>query len=234
MGEENGVLDFITQKLVYLRNKALEISRNKKEPTKVYVSDVMSDEQAEKFKKQTYTEELQNAMSLGYNPHGMYLISEEDGGQGITKKHDPTYFANVPNEYTREHIVQQLERRKTGEMANCIKSLSECYPHGLPTGNSTFMADPLKYGFQEISFDEKQPGDLIQHINNGKPSHAMIFNGYDENDKPRFNYSNGFDEYKVNGKYYSFLPFINYKAYRYVGTPQDSINWINEYNNLKE
>ena len=191
----------------------------------------MSDENAQRFKEKTYSEELQRSIEQGYRPNGMYLISQEDEGQGIIKKphNDPTYFANVPEEWKRQHISQELEKRSTGEMANCINSLSECYPHGLPPGNSTFMSDPLKYGFKEISYEDKEPGDLIQYMDDNKPHHAMIFNGYNEDGEARFNYSNGGDKYKVNGRFLG--PLFDYKAYRYVGTPQDSINWFNEYNN---
>lgn len=137
---------------------------------------------------------------------------------------------------------------------NCIANLSEFFPHGLPYGNQTFSNNPKKYGFSLIDTWDVKPGDLVQKVDYGGgvpiPNHAMIYNGVDSNGEPTFNYSDGsmpstilnkitgkvdtVGGYGVGKHYPSAVAkdkehLWDVKVYKYVGTPQDSAQWTNEW-----
>lgn len=99
------------------------------------------------------------------------------------------------------------------------------------TGNYTFRDNPSKHGFREKSIQQVSPGDIVQN-NKNSPTHAMIFDSYDKDGTPLFNYSNGGVDaesmrYKV--PYFnriSLTPeeeFNKAAAFEFVGTPQDSL-----------
>jgi hypothetical protein len=134
---------------------------------------------------------------------------------------------------------------KGHEVYNCIANLSEMFPHGLPYGNKTFAGNPEKYGFSLIDTQDVKPGDFIQFYHEkNEPIHAMIYNGVDKNGKHTFNYSKGQSPYMEDGvlkggygtnKHYPDAVskdgkhLTNVNVYRYTGTPQDSIQWSNEW-----
>lgn len=99
------------------------------------------------------------------------------------------------------------------------------------TGNYTFRDNPSKYGFREKPIRQVSPGDIVQN-NKNSPTHAMIFDSYDKDGTPLFNYSDGGVDaesmrYKV--PYFnkiSLTPeeeFNKAAAFEFVGTPQDSL-----------
>lgn len=114
---------------------------------------------------------------------------------------------------------------------NCIASATSNYPRdSYSEVNDDFEANHEKYGFKGIMLNEALPGDIIQTVNERGPYHGMIFSRWDENEKPRFNYSSGGIEeghYVKNGLFNS----KGYYAWRYVGTPALIEKWTKEYNN---
>jgi len=146
---------------------------------------------------------------------------------------------------------------KTGEMIrvpdyglSCIYTALDNYgePY-LVSGNEQFMGNPEKYGFKQISLSELLPGDIVQSGGVGYggiyyPSHGMIFDGYDDEGFPLFNYSNGtinpndsggikihkrYPVYTETGPDYTISDQYN-RAYRFVvGTQEDQARWRDEY-----
>lgn len=60
-------------------------------------------------------------------------------------------------------------------------------------GNQSFMADPGRYGFiVNGPLDNSRVGDIYQFIDNGgKPYHAVMITGYDDDGNPLVSYSHG-------------------------------------------
>ena len=244
--------EYITQKLDSIRNNALERSRNKtnKETTIVAEADVYG----RKYMINRLQEDY-NIAKYFYDKILQQSYSEyKKDNPIISEKY--TLLDEVNNkEYLQDFekklkdAKSALDDAKNGKydgyyLNNCIANLSEFYPHGLPYGNQTFKANPKKYGFSLIDTWDVKPGDLIQHIEYGVPAHAMIYNGIDEKGKHTFNYSDGGSPYMKEGimyggygtnKHYPNAVSNDGKhlwdvdVYRYTGTPQDSIQWSNEY-----
>lgn len=121
------------------------------------------------------------------------------------------------------------------------------------SGNRSFRGNPAKYGFVEIGLNEIKPGDVIQDFSKGDgiPTHAVMFVGYDNNNKALFNYSDGrHDESAI--KKDSHYPFVldeqpvhldgvnndklkhSAAAYRFVGTKDDNDRWNSEYTDYRQ
>lgn len=99
------------------------------------------------------------------------------------------------------------------------------------SGSQTFFANPQKYGFKEISFQEAVPGDIVlansrKEYKTDVPNHVMLLHtkGLDESKTggTRFSYSNGgvTQDSLKSGVYYP-SPKFGYRYYRYVGTPEE-------------
>jgi hypothetical protein len=159
MGEENSALDYITQKLVDLRNRALEIAKTIKRGRPV-THEVMG---TTKQRDEAYQRMLEIEKEL--NKYGIYLHSEPDLNNNVSKKPDPfneqvQRFNNIDQLNTYWHLQDLYKEYRYHKFLasddyypNCIYSLGVCYPHGTPTGNSTFYYNPEKYGFKKIPFD---------------------------------------------------------------------------------
>lgn len=110
---------------------------------------------------------------------------------------------------------------------NCIGTATDNYPEDSRTVvNTDFRDNHSKYGFVKVPFEEVLPGDVIM---NSRYNHALIFNGFTDNNIPTFNYSKGGitpEDYVVNGRY----PSDEYHSYRYVGTPEIIQQWTDAYN----
>lgn len=250
-GEENIPTkeEYITQKLDNIRNSALEKSRNK---TQDETTDVT---EADVYGKKQLIDRLQDEYNIKLSLYNRFLediYNDYKENNPITsEKYTKLDFIenNEDFKYYYEHLnnaKKLLEDAKNGkykgyELSNCIANLSEMFPHGLPYGNQTFKANHKKYGFSLIDTWDVKPGDLIQHLENNKPRHAMIYNGTDHNGMPTFNYSdggepswNGVGGYGTNKHFPAAVAedgkhLWDVDVYRYTGTPQDSIQWSNEY-----
>lgn len=240
--------EYITQKLDSIRNNALERSRKKTQDETTVVTE------ADVYGKKELIDELQQEYNNALSTYNIWLediYNKYKKDNPITsEKYTKLDFIenNKKLKYYYEHLNDAknlLEDAKNGkykghELSNCIANLSEMFPHGLPYGNESFRSNPKKYGFSLIDTWDVEPGDLIQYIFNGRPNHAMIYNGIDENGNHTFNYSNGFSPSIEGGGYGTNKHYPDVVAkdgkhlwdvdvYRYTGTPQDSIQWSNEY-----
>lgn len=240
--------EYITQKLDSIRNNVLERSRNKTqdETTLINELDVYGRkylinrlQESYNIAKSFYDKMLNNKYELykKENPIRSEVYSDINY---INNDSELDYYASNLN-----NAKQLLDNAKKGiyngkALNNCIANLSEMFPHSLPYGNQTFKANPGKYGFSLIDTWDVEPGDLIQHIKFGEPYHAMIYNGTDNNGMHTFNYSDGGEPgwngggYGTNKHYPEAVAedgkhLWDVDVYRYTGTPQDSIQWSNEY-----
>lgn len=108
--------------------------------------------------------------------------------------------------------------------------------------NRVFANKPEKYGFKRIKVADAMPGDIIQRggyddmTGQYSPGHGMVFDGYDKDGQPLFNYSRGGNDPNGPSDIRLHHPFQHepmddyfYRAYRFVGTPEDEIRWAQEY-----
>ena len=138
-------------------------------------------------------------------------------------------------EWTRSETIQlqsQLDKNvKYGY--SCLKTASDNYGK-VALSNVEFAQNPAKYGFQKIQFEDALEGDLTQAIRfDGKPHHAMMLDNKGSNPHTsRYNYSHGGSEPSdivVGGRF-----AIDEKDYyRFVGSPQDSIQWKKDFDSGK-
>lgn len=217
LGEENLSLeDFIAQKINEKRAAALDKSRNRtsvripmvpnKRPIDVWEGLLNNDiEYAE--------ESLSRAMAEGNKKLAALRQEELDS---YLKEKDKGYPKLVPG-------------------ANCMYNAGDCYGLNIP-GNQTFVAKHKELGFKKAPKGSMEPGDIVQDVRGGTPIHAMIYDGKDTEGNLLFNYArgNGYADlengYVKQGKYP--LPIKDYDVYKYVGTPADSTQWINEYKEM--
>lgn len=244
--------EYITQKLDSIRNNALERSRNKTQDETTLVTE--ADVYGKKYVINR-AEEIYNIASSIYNKRLKYKYEQYKKDNPLNSE-IYTNIKDIENDEDLKRMYENLNNAKKTisdakngkyngmELSNCIANLSEMFPHGLPYGNQTFKENPEKYGFSLIDTWDVEPGDLIQHINYGTPDHAMIYNGVDENGDHTFNYSSGDSPYIIDGNLYGGYGVNKHypeavakdgkhlwdvDVYRYTGTPQDSIQWSNEY-----
>lgn len=245
--------EYITQKLNNVRNNALEKSRNKTQDktTIIYEADVYGKKELISMLQRDYNTAaswfnyILEASYKNYKRNNPILSEKYTRLDVIENYPDFQKYLKYLND-----AKKLLEDAKNGEykgheVYNCIANLSEMFPHGLPYGNKTFAGNPEKYGFSLIDAQDVKPGDLIQFYHEtDEPVHAMIYNGVDKNGKHTFNYSKGQSPYMEDGvlkggygtnKHYPDAVskdgkhLTNVNVYRYTGTPQDSIQWSNEY-----
>ena len=244
--------EYITQKLDSIRNNALERSRNKTQDETTEVNE------AKVYGRKYLINRLQESYNIAksiYNRvlNDKYKLYKKENPinsevyTNIKYINDDSELLNL--DFELNAAKQTLDAAKRGEyngkeLSNCIANLSEMFPHGLPYGNQSFKDNPGKYGFSLIDTWDIEPGDLVQYINYGTPNHAMIYNGIDEYGEHTFNYANGHMPFEDNGVilggYKSGRHYPEAVAkdgehlwdvdvYRYTGTPKDSIQWSNEY-----
>ena len=104
-------------------------------------------------------------------------------------------------------------------------------------------ADNGKNGWVRIPVSEAREGDTIQGKDEfGVPGHMMLLDGFDNSygpNTPLFNYSRGGNEsYDLvkHGHYVNPEDFNDrwFNAFRFVGTPADSLRWKQEYENMNQ
>lgn len=117
---------------------------------------------------------------------------------------------------------------------SCIYTATDNYGNKYRVvGNQTFLQDPERYGFMQIPFSEAKPGDIVQDAY-PEPFHAMILDSVDDNGVHLYNYSSGGtspDDIKKDALYYPDEDNeARRNAFRFVGTPADSLRWKKEFN----
>ena len=114
---------------------------------------------------------------------------------------------------------------------SCIYTATDNYgsQYRVP-GNWTFYENPKKYGFTPIDINDAQPSDIIQVFDGITPYHALTLDSFDNEGRMKFNYSRGSsgDSSDIVKSSVNF-PNTKKKAYRFTGTPADSLQWKNEY-----
>lgn len=124
---------------------------------------------------------------------------------------------------------------------NCIYTALDNYgkKYKVP-GNLSFLSNPGKYGFKEIRTSEIKPGDLVQKILPGNNHHMMIFDSYDDEGLPLYNYSSSQNknasDIKKKSHYYSENINNNdtYRAFTFIGNEEDNTKWNDEYNQFRK
>lgn len=207
--------DFISQKINEKRIAALDKSRNR---TSIRVPKIPNSQTKEQWNTSrdlltdSYEEEIRKAKSAGN-----------------------LRLAKDLQEYLDKQLAEEYKPLVLGP--NCMYNAGDCYGLNIP-GNLTFATKHKELGFKKVSNDNLEPGDLVQDVRNGYPRHAMIYDSKDNEGNLLFNYARGYTipeaaydmkyNYVKQGKY----PMDNYDVYRYVGTPADSTQWVNEYNEM--
>lgn len=209
--------NFITQKINEKRTAALDKSRNR---TSIRVPMISNYESEEQWKQRLNTsirdkeELLSRLMASGENDD---------------------YTKNKQREL--DALLEELDKGYPKLMAgsNCMYNAGDCYGLNIP-GNQTFAAKHKELGFQKAPKGSMEPGDLVQDVRMGYPTHAMIYDSKDDENNFLFNYARGYnstsmkENYVKQGKYP--LPIKDYDVYKYVGTSADSTQWINEYKEM--
>lgn len=154
-----------------------------------------------------------------------------------------------------EQAIQKATTRKIGykfknpNWSNCIATATDNYGVPIVIRNSDLVADPNKYGFEELQFnsiDDLPMGALIQDYNKPKdtsvPGHTIMYVGLSDPDKegrsfPLYSYSSGksIPEDMHNYAKYNFMRWddkVKPRAYRYIGTPTERSQWEEEYYSL--
>lgn len=127
--------------------------------------------------------------------------------------------------------VKATENR-TGAYSNCINTVTGFYnPTQTVSSNISFTLTPSAYGFEEVSEQEAQPGDIgILHNTDDHPYHAVMLDNKAKDGSWNLNYSNGGSKYRRNVNISAFKSpgqkhkFKNVKYYRYVGNNNGPID----------
>lgn len=228
MGKENGKAiptqeEYIAEQIEAKRKAALDKSRNRTSIRVPMISNELSYEEKRKLlaKNIKYLEEQLSA----------------DIAKGVRMDHpDIQDMIKELND-----LVERYYRKKENNLEpgpNCMYNAGDCYGLNIPS-NLTFAAKHRQLGFKKASKGSMEPGDIVQYIPYQRPAHAMIYDGKDNKGNLLFNYAKGitgadaFDmdkNYVKQGKYPR--PIEAFDVYKYVGTPQDSTRWINEYRQI--
>ena len=120
---------------------------------------------------------------------------------------------------------------------SCLNTATNNYgPKYMQASNRVFASDPGRYGFEKIALADLQPGDIVIDRFGGTPHHGMIFNGYNGEGVPTFNYSSGASDpdadwaIRKNGTYTGYpMDDEHYFGYRFVGLPEDIDRWGREW-----
>ena len=217
LGEKNLSLeDFITQKINEKRAAALDKSRNRTSVRVPMIPNPITEEEWKDSYIRLYRDNQESAIAARQS--GNIELAE------ILEKRMQIY----KNEY--------MNYSPTIPASNCMYNAGDCYGLNIP-GNQTFAATHKEKGFKKVDSSNIEPGDIVQSINTyGIPVHAMIFDSKDKNGKPLYNYARGFYSGSFNKDYVKqghYPMDTNALIYRYIGTPADSTQWINEYKEMK-
>ena len=231
MGKENGKAiptqeEYIAKQIEAKRKAALDKSRNR---TSVRVPMVPNTETEEAWRNRInnyieYQEELLSRIMANVDNYKKqlsihYIQQEQEALDKFLEEKDKGYPKLVPG-------------------ANCMYNAGDCYGLNIP-GNQTFVAKHEELGFKKAPKGSMEPGDIVQDVRGGTPIHAMIYDSKDNEGNLLFNYARGqtaadaFDidrNYVKQGKYPR--PIEAFDVYKYVGTPADSAQWINQYKQI--
>lgn len=207
--------EYIAEQIAAKRAAALDKSRNR---TSVRVPMVPNDQSEEEWNKyiNDLIESSEIALSRAMSNKNYKLAkSKQEALERYLEEKDKGYPKLAPG-------------------FNCMYNAGDCYGLNIP-GNQTFAAKHKEKGFKRVDSFNMEFGDIVQAKHNGVPTHAMIFDSNDKNGKPLYNYAKGeysgdFNQDYVKQGHFPMeeVPLV----YRYVGTPADSTQWINDYKKI--
>ena len=214
---------YIAQQIAAKRAAALDKSRNRTSVRVPMIPNPMTEEQWRNYVNNNirFQEEQLSRIMSRYdqykNRYGIRAIQDEQEAlDKYLEEKDKGYPKLVPG-------------------SNCMYNAGDCYGLNIP-GNLTFAAKHKELGFKKAPKGSMEPGDIVQDVSTRKPIHAMIYDSKDSEGNLLFNYARGHtgdDAFDINenyikqGKY--TIPIKDFDIYKYVGTPADSTQWINEY-----
>ena len=183
MGKENGKAiptqeEYIAEQIEAKRKAALDKSRNR---TSVRVPMVANSKTEEEWRNRIndairYQEERLSRIMDNYDGYkkqmGIHFIQEEQEElDRLLEEKDKGYPKLVPG-------------------SNCMYNAGDCYGLNIP-GNETFAAKHRQLGFKKAPKGSMEPGDLVQDVSMGYPTHAMIYDSKDVEGNLLFNYARG-------------------------------------------
>ena len=224
MGKENGKAiptqeEYIAEQIEAKRKAALDKSRNR---TSVRVPMITNSQSEEAWNKNinALIESTEIALSKAMaNKNYKLAKSKQEALERYLEEKDKGYPKLVVG-------------------SNCMYNAGDCYGLNIP-GNQTFAVKHKELGFKKAPKGSMEPGDIVQYIPYQTPTHAMIYDSKDNEGNLLFNYARGqtaadaFDidrNYVKQGKYPR--PIEAFDVYKYVGTPADSTQWINQYKQI--
>lgn len=222
-GSKNSILtqeEYIAQQIAAKRAAALDKSRNRTSIRVPMIPNQISEDTWRKIKMFDY-DYTQNSIDKAIREQ---RYDDAKALQDLLEKKEYEY-------------LNLTGYNKTIPGPNCIYNASDCYDLN-EASNVEFADKANKLGFKKINIHDATPGDLVQDVVNGKPVHAMIYDSKNENGKMLFNYARGETDkdkaydMKENYRIKSAFPIKDLIAYKYVGTPADSTQWINEYKEM--
>ena len=118
------------------------------------------------------------------------------------------------------------------EGSTCAYTFSDNYGQNW-MGSEDFRYNHKKYGWRQIPWESRQPGDAVLIIGDDNVAkHTMMYDSDNEYGQPLFNHSNGGGDESAIRKKAKYPHHNPYLTYEFVGTPADSTQWINDYKKL--
>lgn len=217
--------EYITSKIDSTINAALNKSRTRIEPAVYYIP--LTEENKDYYKENIidasyWRDQYSLEAAIAANEHNYERYYEMMNAAKNAAKDISNY--------------KKIIRDNCSPGPSCMYTTTDNFgKQYLVPGTQTFVANPQKYGFKQIDTKNRKEGDVQIEVNsNNVPVHGMIFDGYDKNNKPLFNYSSGGMDSRSIKKHAKYPIALGDRidTYRFVGTPADSVRWTNEYNKL--
>lgn len=239
--------EYITQRLEEARLKALEKSRTRTLPKSPLIPNPETEEEHNRY-TESFARSLPNLEARLKSAEQRkaarirfleYLSILDSGDKPLELQKDSELIDIEQYIQDRKRVVEMYKKHASAPYPkyvhgnNCIYTATDNYGEEyLVSGNQTFASNPQKYGFKKIEKTDIKPGDLVQDVSQGYPSHAMIYNGKNESGLDTFNYSKGGNsegDIVKEGIYKQNVPL---DVFRFVGTAKDSAQYINDYNKI--
>lgn len=218
------------------------------------------DESTKSFYLNDPRQSKQKAQSyLNYADPGYRAIPKYDEGtDGIgNKKEIPTQEEYIAEQIAAEkaaaleksltRTMPRVPKIVTGERWNpvtqkveliyregdsCAYTLSDNYGQNW-MGCEDFRQNHEKYGWRQIPWKSRQPGDAVLIIGDDNDAkHAMMYDSDNTHGQPLFNHSSGGSDESAIRKKAKYPHHNPYLTYEFVGTPADSTQWINDYKKI--
>lgn len=115
---------------------------------------------------------------------------------------------------------------------SCAYTFSDNYGQNW-MGCEDFRQNHEKYGWRQIPWESRQPGDAVLIIGDDNDArHTMMYDSDNVHGQPLFNHSNGGSDESAIRKKAKYPHHNPYLTYEFVGTPADSTQWINDYKKI--